>query len=56
MAEERLVKLQVQLPENLRSKFKSKCALENTTMNQIVVDLVEKWTHQEEPVSSKKAK
>jgi hypothetical protein len=39
-----MVKIQVQLPEKLRTRFKAKCVTEERTMNQVVVGLVEAWT------------
>ena len=41
---DRTVKLQIQLPQDLRTRFKGKCVLQSTTMNQIVVELIEAWT------------
>jgi hypothetical protein len=48
MSEEKLVKLQIQLPEKLRTRFKSKCVLEGATMNQVAIELLEQWTNEEE--------
>lgn len=47
MVDDKLVKLQIQLPEQLRTRFKSKCVLEGATMNQVLVELLEEWTNKE---------
>jgi hypothetical protein len=46
MSESKTVKIQVQLPEELRTRFKAKCVTEGTTMNQMVIDLVKAWTEE----------
>jgi hypothetical protein len=52
MTSNKVVKIQVQLPEDLRTRFKSKCVLGGTTMNEVLVKLMEDWT-EEEPKKSK---
>ena len=44
MPEPRTVKIQIQLPEDLRTRFKAKCVVTGTTMNQALIELVEAWT------------
>jgi hypothetical protein len=51
--EEKLVRLQVQLPENLRTRFKSRCVLEGATMNEMVLKLLEEWTDKKEESNGK---
>lgn len=43
VTEERQVSYKMSLPETLRAEFKSLCALEGVTMNQVLVDLIEQW-------------
>jgi ParG/GIY-YIG catalytic domain len=42
------------LPESLRAKFKSICALKGTSMNEVLVQLVQKWIEENENISSSK--
>ena len=49
MSEPRTVKIQIQLPEDLRTRFKAKCVTEGVTMNQIVVELIEAWSDSKTP-------
>ncbi len=48
VSEEKLVSYKMFLSEPLRAKFKSLCALEGVSMNQVLVELVEKWVHEKE--------
>lgn len=48
VSEEKQVSYKMFLSEPLRAKFKSLCALEGVSMNQVLVELVEKWVHEEE--------
>ncbi|NER79422.1 MAG: copy number control protein [Leptolyngbya sp. SIO1D8] len=43
MTEPKTVAIRVQMPDTLRAKFKAQCALQSKTMNEIVVELIEKW-------------
>ena len=36
------------LPESLRARFKSVCALKGISMNEILLNLVEKWVTENE--------
>jgi hypothetical protein len=38
------VSVKIYLPEDLRARFKSACALQKVSMNQILLDFVEDWT------------
>ena len=53
MSEEKQVSYKMFLPESLRAKFKSLCALKGVSMNQTLVQLVERWIEESEkpPVS-----
>lgn len=42
------------LPESLRAKFKSICALKGVSMNEVLVQLVQKWIEENENTSSGK--
>jgi len=41
--QEKLVAFKMFMPELLRAKFKSLCALRGVSMNQVLVQLVQKW-------------
>ncbi|HEY9667821.1 MAG TPA: plasmid partition protein ParG [Coleofasciculaceae cyanobacterium] len=57
MSEEKPVSYKVFLSEALRAKFKSMCALQGVTMNQVLVELMEKWIEENEtPSPGKKGK
>lgn len=43
MAEPKLVKFQIHLPEDLRTQFKAECVLEGVTMNEIAIELIRGW-------------
>ena len=43
MSEPRLVKIQIQLAEDLRTRFKAKCVVQGVTMNEAIVSLIEEW-------------
>lgn len=47
MTNSKVVKIQVQLTEDLRTRFKSKCVLTGTTMNEALIRLMEEWTSEE---------
>jgi hypothetical protein len=38
------VSVKIYLPEDLRARFKSACALQKVSMNQVLLDFVEEWT------------
>ncbi len=48
MADTKTVKFQVYLPEDLRTRFKAKCVVSGTTMNETAVRLIEAWTDKDE--------
>lgn len=53
VSEEKQVSYKMFLSESLRAKFKSLCALKGVSMNQTLVELVERWIEENEkrPVS-----
>jgi ParG len=53
-AQEKQVSYKMFLPESLRAKFKSICALKGTSMNEVLVQLVQKWIEENENISSPK--
>lgn len=56
MADTKTVKFQVYLPEDLRTRFKAKCVVSGTTMNETAVKVIEAWTNTGDlPVSNSKA-
>jgi hypothetical protein len=44
---EKIVAIRVQLPDQLRAQFKSQCALQSCTMNEVVVSLIEQWLQEQ---------
>lgn len=48
MADTKTVKFQVYLPEELRTRFKAKCVVSGTTMNETAVKLIEAWADKDE--------
>jgi len=46
--EEKQVTYKMFLPESLRAKFKSVCALRGISMNEVLLELVEKWVTEHE--------
>lgn len=48
VTEEKQVTYKMFLPETLRARFKSICALKQVSMNQVLIDLVENWTKENE--------
>jgi hypothetical protein len=44
LSESKQVSVKIYLSENLRARFKSACALQKVSMNQILLDFVEDWT------------
>lgn len=55
MSEPKTVKIQIQLPEDLRTRFKAKCVVQGVTMNEAVVSLIEQWADKDEKTSASKA-
>lgn len=54
VSEEKQVSYKMFLPESLRAKFKSLCALKGVSMNETLVQLVERWIEEnEKPPASK---
>lgn len=51
MTNSKVVKIQVQLSEDLRTRFKSKCVLSGVTMNEVLVKLMEDWTEEPDKLS-----
>jgi len=56
MSEEKQVTYRMFMPESMRSKFKSLCALKQVSMNEILIDLVSKWIQEEEKSNDKSTK
>lgn len=52
MTDTKTVKFQVYLPEDLRTRFKAKCVVSGTTMNETAVKLIEAWTDKGEMLVS----
>jgi hypothetical protein len=48
MADEKKVALKGDVPESLRNKFKSLCAINNITMSEVLEDIVRKWINSHE--------
>jgi hypothetical protein len=46
--EEKQVTYKMFLPESLRARFKSLCALKGVSMNEVLVHLVEDWVSENE--------
>ncbi len=44
MSEPKLVKIQIQLPDDVRTQFKAKCVIEGVTMNDTIIQLIKDWT------------
>lgn len=43
VSEEKQVSYKMFMPASLRARFKSLCALRGVSMNQVLIELVEKW-------------
>ncbi|MEO0684745.1 MAG: plasmid partition protein ParG [Cyanobacteria bacterium J06649_11] len=56
MSEEKQVTYKMFLPESLRARFKSICALKGVSMNEILVQLVQTWLKENENISPVKGK
>jgi hypothetical protein len=58
LTENKTVSVKIYLPEDLRARFKSACALQKISMNEVLLDFVEEWTAKNEkpPASSTSAK
>ncbi|NJL78521.1 MAG: hypothetical protein HC836_37565 [Richelia sp. RM2_1_2] len=56
MSEEKQVTYKMFLPESLRARFKSICALKGVSMNEILVQLVQRWLEENENISPVKGK
>lgn len=39
----KIVAIRVQMPDILRAQFKAQCALQDKTMNEMVITLIEQW-------------
>lgn len=50
-AQEKQVSYKMFLPESLRARFKSICALKGVSMNEILIQLVQKWIEENENTS-----
>jgi len=48
VAEEKQVTYKMFLPESMRARFKSICALKGVSMNEILLELVETWVTENE--------
>ncbi len=53
MTEEKQVTYKMFLPESMRARFKSICALKGVSMNEVLLELVETWVTENEAQSSK---
>jgi hypothetical protein len=42
-SEEKTVAIRVLMEPDLRARFKSQCALQQTSMNEVVTQLIEQW-------------
>jgi hypothetical protein len=51
MSEEKQVTYKMFLPESLRARFKSICALKGVSMNEILVQLVQTWVKENGNIS-----
>jgi len=51
-AEEKQVSYKMFLPESLRARFKSICALKGVSMNEVLLQLVQKWVEENENASA----
>lgn len=56
VTEEKQVTYKMFLPESLRARFKSICALKGVSMNEVLVQLVQKWLEENENISLVKGK
>lgn len=56
VSEEKQVSYKMFLPESLRAKFKSLCALRGVTMNEVLLELVEKWIRENDELARDKGK
>lgn len=58
MTENKTVSVKIYLPEDLRARFKSACALQKISMNEVLLDFVEEWIAKNEkpPAPSTSAK
>lgn len=54
VSEEKQVSYKMFLPESLRAKFKSLCALKGISMNQTLIQLVERWIEENEKPAGRK--
>ncbi len=57
MTEEKPVKLSIYLTEDKRARFKSACALDKKSMNEVLSDFIDKYVEQKttpSPVSNSK--
>lgn len=52
--QEKQVTYKMFLPESLRAKFKSICALKGISMNEVLMQLVQKWIEENETPSPPK--
>ncbi len=43
-------KLSIYIPEELRTRFKIACTAEQKSMNQVLVDFIEEWTEEHDPM------
>jgi hypothetical protein len=54
--EEKQVTYKMFLPESLRARFKSLCALKGVSMNEVLVHLVKDWVDENESSASSRKK
>ncbi|NER95046.1 MAG: hypothetical protein F6J86_14620 [Symploca sp. SIO1B1] len=53
MTENKNVKLSIYISEKLRTQFKMACTAKQTSMNQVLVDFIEEWATENDPLKQK---
>lgn len=51
--EEKNATIKIYLSQGMRAKFKSACALENTSMNEVLLGLIAQWLEEREDLPNK---
>lgn len=46
---EKGVRLSIYIPEDLRAKFKLACTAKQVSMNQTLIDFIERWSEENDP-------
>jgi len=47
MTEEKTVAIRVTMESDLRARFKAQCALNQTSMNDVVTELIQRWLQEQ---------